>query len=84
MLAKILIFLASLIGVYIASKRHKIFAHVMSRVTENIKPDRTTAKSANPPEQNTEPDDTAQIEELDYDPETGRYSVRKNPQNRNG
>lgn len=77
MLAKILIFIGSLIAVYIASKRHQIFANLMSRVGEKVasrqakpnpdKPDRTEEARA----------ETDQIEELDYDPETGRYSVRK-------
>lgn len=78
MLAKILIFIGSLIAVYIASKRHEIFAKVMSRISDTV-----GAKQSPPKQEKSEPANTAQgepeqIEELDYDPETGRYSIRKN------
>lgn len=82
MLAKILIFLGSLIAVYIASKRHQIFANLMSRVG-----DKMAEKNAAPEQAQADPArnrqaEAEQIEELDYDPETGRYSVRKNRPNR--
>lgn len=77
MLAKILIFIGSLIAVYIASKRHQIFANLMSRVSENLGSKQTPPKQADAKTANTTQDETDQIEELDYDPETGRYSVRK-------
>tara|TARA_R110000868_G_scaffold11981_44_gene58231 strand:+ start:2240 stop:2446 length:207 start_codon:yes stop_codon:yes gene_type:complete len=68
MLAKLLILVGIIAAVYIAAKRHKLFAHLMSRVSDDGQPD----ENAN----NT-------IEELDYDPETGRYSVRKNKRDQN-
>lgn len=77
MLAKILILLGSLIAVYIASKRHQIFANLMSRVGDKVasRDSRSEQTRSGPSEaQRVEPE---QIEELDYDPETGRYSVRK-------
>lgn len=77
MLAKILIFLGSLIAVYIASKRHQIFANLMSRVSDNLGSKEAPPKQADAKPANTVQDETDQIEELDYDPETGRYSVRK-------
>lgn len=77
MLAKILIFLGSLIAVYIASKRHQIFANLMSRVGDKVATRDTRPEPAKPDPSEAQRVDPDQIEELDYDPETGRYSVRK-------
>nr|WP_306265376.1 hypothetical protein [Pararhizobium sp. IMCC3301] len=68
MLAKLLILVGIIAAVYIAAKRHKFFAHLTSGGGEPDQPDKS--------ENNT-------IEELDYDPETGRYSVRKNKRDQN-
>lgn len=68
MLAKILILAGIVAAVYIAAKRHKLFAHLLRGSDEGGKPGEN--------EMNT-------IEELDYDPETGRYSVRKKKRDKN-
>ncbi|WP_306261893.1 hypothetical protein [Pararhizobium sp. IMCC21322] len=77
MLLKILIFVGSLIAVYVASKRHQIFANLMSRVSDNLGSKEAPPKQADAKPADTVQDEADQIEELDYDPETGRYSVRK-------
>lgn len=82
MLAKILIFLGSLIAVYIASKRHQIFANLMSRVGDKMAEKHAAQGPGQADPAKTQQAEAGQIEELDYDPETGRYSVRKNRPNR--
>ncbi len=82
MRAKILIFLGSLIAVYIASKRHQIFANLMSRVGDKMAEKHAASDQAQADPARAKRAEAEQIEELDYDPETGRYSVRKNRPNR--
>lgn len=82
MLSKILTLVAICVGVYIVSQRHKLFPAIFGDKIGADRPNPGNWKQNQQRQDQGSNQDQGAIEELDYDPKTGHYRVKKSKNGR--